>query len=536
MKFNLKQKLYFMLISILAVIVVFSLWLMYSINYFGKKNDYLFSQIVSSYTSISEIQNKINLKRIHEVLYINGIDKENQLDVIRNLRFDLDKELNKYEGYDASQEDIDNFMLLKKMIYSYDMEMDSQKGMATSEFYTNSLAKFNEIFSITEKLIAINDGYLQDFNTNLVEFSSIQKRNAIIFGVSFLLLITSFIYILIKDLIYRIYVINISMDEFIKLDLREGDLCKYISSSNFKDDELGALMLKIREFRVKISSVIHEAQINQNLTLDFINSMSESVKNNANSMQISQDNMSQLVTALNEISSTAAEVSSNISQSAELTIKTMDQSDETKEIVNQTAISIKETNKNLENCNRIVGDLQGDSDRISTVLEMISNVAEQTNLLALNAAIEAARAGEQGRGFAVVADEVRMLAKKTQESTETIEDIIESLQKRANNVKSEVNYCYQTMAGSIESSNNAIRSMNQVTEQISLLTEMEAQIATAAEEQNCVINEININAINVNDITRESYDLSIGLQNEMSSIQVEVNKLKSVLNEFKVGD
>ncbi|ELV8623313.1 hypothetical protein QNE57_004574 [Vibrio vulnificus] len=295
-------------------------------------------------------------------------------------------------------------------------------------------------------------------------------------------------------------------------------------------------MLKIREFRVKISSVIHEAQINQNLTLDFINSMSESVKNNANSMQISQDNMSQLVTALNEISSTAAEVSSNISQSAELTIKTMDQSDETKEIVNQTATSIKETNKNLENCNRIVGDLQGDSDRISTVLEMISNVAEQTNLLALNAAIEAARAGEQGRGFAVVADEVRMLAKKTQESTETIEDIIESLQKRANNVKSEVNYCYQTMAGSIESSNNAIRSMNQVTEQISLLTEMEAQIATAAEEQNCVINEININAINVNDITRESYDLSIGLQNEMSSIQVEVNKLKSVLNEFKVGE
>ncbi|EGR0098219.1 methyl-accepting chemotaxis protein, partial [Vibrio vulnificus] len=255
----------------------------------------------------------------------------------------------------------------------------------------------------------------------------------------------------------------------------------------------------------------------------------------ANSMQISQDNMSQLVTALNEISSTAAEVSSNISQSAELTIKTMDQSDETKEIVNQTAISIKETNENLENCNRIVGELQGDSDRISTVLEMISNVAEQTNLLALNAAIEAARAGEQGRGFAVVADEVRMLAKKTQESTETIEDIIESLQKRANNVKSEVNHCYQTMAGSIESSSNAIRSMNQVTEQISLLTEMEAQIATAAEEQNCVINEININAINVNDITRESYDLSIGLQNEMSSIQVEVNKLKSVLNEFKVG-
>ncbi|EID4426063.1 hypothetical protein LBY41_004372 [Vibrio vulnificus] len=213
----------------------------------------------------------------------------------------------------------------------------------------------------------------------------------------------------------------------------------------------------------------------------------------------------------------------------------MDQSDETKEIVNQTAISIKETNENLENCNRIVGELQGDSDRISTVLEMISNVAEQTNLLALNAAIEAARAGEQGRGFAVVADEVRMLAKKTQESTETIEDIIESLQKRANNVKSEVNHCYQTMAGSIESSSNAIRSMNQVTEQISLLTEMEAQIATAAEEQNCVINEININAINVNDITRESYDLSIGLQNEMSSIQVEVNKLKSVLNEFKVG-
>ncbi|EHD1699134.1 hypothetical protein JR728_004814 [Vibrio vulnificus] len=535
MKFNLKQKLYFMLISILAVIVIFSLWLMYSINYFGKKNDYLFSQIVSSYTSISEIQNKINLKRRHELLYINGIDKENQLDVIRNLRFDLDKELNKYEGYDASQEDIDNFRLLKKMIYSYDMEMDSLKGIATSEFYTNSLAKFNELFSITEKLISINDGYLQDFNTNLVEFSSIQKRNAIIFGFSFLLLITSFIYILIKDLIYRIHVINISMDEFIKLDLREGDLCKYISSSNFKDDELGALMLKIREFRVKISSVIHEAQLNQNLTLDFINSMSESVKNNANSMQISQDNMSQLVTALNEISSTAAEVSSNISQSAELTIKTMDQSDETKEIVNQTAISIKETNENLENCNRIVGELQGDSDRISTVLEMISNVAEQTNLLALNAAIEAARAGEQGRGFAVVADEVRMLAKKTQESTETIEDIIESLQKRANNVKSEVNHCYQTMAGSIESSSNAIRSMNQVTEQISLLTEMEAQIATAAEEQNCVINEININAINVNDITRESYDLSIGFQNEMSSIQVEVNKLKSVLNEFKVG-
>jgi methyl-accepting chemotaxis protein len=181
-----------------------------------------------------------------------------------------------------------------------------------------------------------------------------------------------------------------------------------------------------------------------------------------------------------------------------------------------------------------VEGLANSSEKIGSVLEVIRSIAEQTNLLALNAAIEAARAGEAGRGFAVVADEVRNLAKRTQDSVEEIRQVIESLQSGTKEVVNTMHSSHRQAQDSVGQVEQAVAVLQRISQAVSVITDMNLQIASAAEEQSSVAEEINRNVASIRDVTE-----SISTQaDESAQISQNLNKLanhqQGLMDQFRV--
>ncbi len=208
----------------------------------------------------------------------------------------------------------------------------------------------------------------------------------------------------------------------------------------------------------------------------------------------------QVATAMNEMSATVQEVAGNAGSTAEATRQAEAEAARGKQVVAETVTAIGELSEVLVSAGDVIRRLDSDANEIGKVLDVIRDIAEQTNLLALNAAIEAARAGEQGRGFAVVADEVRTLASRTQTSTEEIQAMIERLQGNARaavTAMEQGNERSQHTVAQAEEAGRALLAITGAVEQIALMSQ---QIASAAEEQSCVAEEINRNVINVREI------------------------------------
>ena len=212
----------------------------------------------------------------------------------------------------------------------------------------------------------------------------------------------------------------------------------------------------------------------------------------------------QVATAMNEMTATVQEVAGNIAKTADSARAAHDQTRDGARVVEQAVDQINTLADQIETSAKTIADLEQHSEAISGVLEVIRGVAEQTNLLALNAAIEAARAGEQGRGFAVVADEVRTLAGRTQQSTEEINDMIDQLQagaRRAVEVMSQSREQSQTAVEYAAQSGTALQTIASAVAQIN---DMSTQIASAAEEQGAVSEEINRNIVRINEMSNET--------------------------------
>ncbi|MBK5000860.1 methyl-accepting chemotaxis protein [Pseudomonas sp. S31] len=249
-----------------------------------------------------------------------------------------------------------------------------------------------------------------------------------------------------------------------------------------------------------------------------LSAVTEQTSAGVNNQKVETD---QVATAMNQMTATVHEVARNAEQASEAALMADQQAREGDRVVGEAVAQIERLAGEVVNSSEAMNQLKAESDKIGSVLDVIKSVAQQTNLLALNAAIEAARAGEAGRGFAVVADEVRSLAQRTQQSTEEIEELIANLQSGTQRVASVMQNSRELTDSSVELTRRAGGSLDTITRTVSAIQAMNQQIATAAEQQSAVAEEINRSVMNVRDIS----DQTSAASEETASSSVELARL-----------
>lgn len=220
-------------------------------------------------------------------------------------------------------------------------------------------------------------------------------------------------------------------------------------------------------------------------------------------LQRQQQEVTMVATAVTEMASATMEIAGNAENTAAAAQQSAQSSEQGKMLVNKTRQSINGLAAEVGQATEVIGELSRHAQAITSILSTIQGIAEQTNLLALNAAIEAARAGEQGRGFAVVADEVRVLSRRTQDSTQQIQSTIETLQQTTARAVSLMQTSQGLADNSVQDADQAVRALEEITSAISLISDMAGQIATAAEEQTQVTGEITQNTTAIKDVSDE---------------------------------
>ena len=312
----------------------------------------------------------------------------------------------------------------------------------------------------------------------------------------------------------------------------EGDLTRRLDYA--RQDELGQLTGWFNRFLDKLQPVI--AQVKGSL-LEARGTADQSAaiaSQTSNGMQQQQREIEQVATAANEMSATAQDVAHNAAQAAQAARGADQASREGLQLIASTRQTIDQLATGMDTAMGEARALEQRSEQIGSVLEVIRAIAEQTNLLALNAAIEAARAGEAGRGFAVVADEVRSLAQRTQVSVEEIRQVIEGLQQGTQDVVGAMHEGQRQAQASATRMEQALPALERIGEAVAVISDMNLQIASAAEEQSAVAEEVNRNVAGIRDVTES---LS-GQADESARISQALNRLanqqQAVMEQFRV--
>ncbi|GFZ59179.1 methyl-accepting chemotaxis protein [Pseudomonas amygdali pv. eriobotryae] len=311
-----------------------------------------------------------------------------------------------------------------------------------------------------------------------------------------------------------------------------GDLSRNLKVD--RKDELGKLQATIQRMTVSLRELV--GGIRDGVTqiasaAEELSAVTEQTSAGVNSQKVETD---QVATAMHEMTATVQEVARNAEEASQAAVAADRQARDGERVVNEAIAQIERLASSVGNSSEAMGALKQESDKIGSVLDVIKSVAEQTNLLALNAAIEAARAGEAGRGFAVVADEVRSLAQRTQKSTEEIEALIARLQSGTQQAATVMDSSRELSTSSVELTRRAGGSLESITKTVSAIQAMNQQIAAAAEEQSATAEEINRSIINVRDVSEQTSAAS----EETAASSVELarlgNHLQLLVSRFTV--
>ncbi|KDM91683.1 methyl-accepting chemotaxis protein [Photobacterium galatheae] len=300
------------------------------------------------------------------------------------------------------------------------------------------------------------------------------------------------------------------------------------------NDELTAISDTLNNFFAKIHHSVEEvAQSSRNLATT-AQSVATTAQTTQNNCVTQRDRTIQVATAINELGATVNEIANNAAQAAHIAKEATTQAQDGTQVVEHAREKMNELSSDLGDTTGVIEALASQVTDISVILDTIRSISEQTNLLALNAAIEAARAGEQGRGFAVVADEVRNLASRSANSTEEIQDVINRLQSESTRAVEAISQGREQGATVADNANQATESLVQIVSYIDQISSQNIQVATATEEQSSVVQEINRNIEDINHLTAETADIANQLNVSSDQLQDLSDQMAKLVGRFKL--
>lgn len=479
----------------------------------------------------------VNLDKINETLANAAIMGEEELlgsankyadEMRKTIKANINKDPQNSAFLQTLIDEFDDYFL-KAHELSKEM-VDGTANMSTMAEQSQVMAK--KLKALQEKLTRFQQERYQSF-THAFESVSEQAHKTTTTGIILGLITVALLFIVATPIALGIKSNLRGIIESMKnIAQEDGDLTVRLSTHS--KDEIGDLVFWFNSFIEKLQTIIKDV-VNHATPLAETATEIQALSNQTKvAFQNQSDSINQSMHSVGEMNQSVADITNNAAIAADSAQKASEEANNGQNVVENTVNGIRELAKNVNESATTILQLQEDTNKVNVVLEVIRGIAEQTNLLALNAAIEAARAGEQGRGFAVVADEVRSLASRTQQSTQEINQMLESLQTAASTAVAMMEHSQASVESNVESASKAGESLHAITQTVTTINDMNSAIAAATEEQNQVSS---LMVGHVNDI-QGCADEATGISNEIAQasdrLHTLAHELDYITQQFKV--